>query len=435
MPSNEALFTAANALTLTGWAALLAFPRRRLVTWWICGLGVPGLLSALYVALLAIHAPEAEGGFSSLAAVAALFAMPGVLLAGWVHYLAFDLFLGAWMARHAAAEGLPLWALLPALPVTFLAGPAGLLLFLALRELAVPRRRPQHPAPGAPRMSTTTLSVPATPPVVVARTVSRLIGELDRRQPILARAGWTSLALLLLCLTAMAFDGRTLNGIPVWVKPAKFAASFVVWYWTLAWAFGLLEARARDGLVARLVVWGSLGLGWFEMGWITLRAAQSLRSHFAAEPFAALMYMLMGVGALGLVALAAVLGVLVLRRGDAAWPALSRAAMGWGLVLAGLLGGAAGVAISIHGGPYVGGTASDSGNLAPFFWSRDGGDLRVVHFLGIHAMQTLPLLGAVLLRAPRVLAPGLWLALGAVGWVALTGWAFLLAQAGHPVFG
>jgi hypothetical protein len=73
--------------------------------------------------------------------------------------------------------------------------------------------------------------------------------------------------------------------------------------------------------------------------------------------------------------------------------------MGWGLVLAGLLGGAVGIAISIHGGPYVGGTASDAGNLAPFFWSRDGGDLRVVHFLGIHAMQALPLLGVVLLWA------------------------------------
>jgi hypothetical protein len=286
-------------------------------------------------------------------------------------------------------------------------------------------------------MSTTTLSVPARTPGIVARTVSHLAGELDRRQPVLARAGWASLALLLLCLTALAFDGRTLNGVPVWVKPAKFAASFVVWYWTLAWAFGLLEARARDGLAARLVVWGSLGLGWFEMGWITLRAAQGLRSHFATDPFGAVMYKLMGAGALGLVALAAVLSVLVLRRGDPArGSSLSRAAMGWGLVLAGLLGGAAGIAISIHGGPYVGGTASDAGNLAPFFWSRDGGDLRVVHFLGIHAMQALPLLGVVLLWARRrVPAPGLWLALGAVGWVALTGWAFLLALTGRPVLG
>lgn len=144
MPANEFLFSAANSLAMAGWVALLAFPRRRLANWWISGLVIPGLLSAFYVALLVIHVPGAEGGFSSLAGVAALFATPGVLLAGWVHYLAFDLFLGAWMARRATAEGLPLWALLPALPVTFLVGPAGLLLFLALRGLAT-RGRPHHP--------------------------------------------------------------------------------------------------------------------------------------------------------------------------------------------------------------------------------------------------------------------------------------------------
>jgi len=134
---NDLLFRAANMLALAGWAALIAFPRRRLANWWIGGLAIPALLSLLYLALLVLHLPGAEGGFSSLAAVAALFARPGVLLAGWVHYLAFDLFLGAWMARRATAESLPLWALLPALPVTFLAGPAGLLLFIALRGLAL----------------------------------------------------------------------------------------------------------------------------------------------------------------------------------------------------------------------------------------------------------------------------------------------------------
>lgn len=283
-------------------------------------------------------------------------------------------------------------------------------------------------------MSTRTLTVPTAAAGMIG-TALQLVRELDRRQPLLARSGWASLALLLLCLGAMALDGRMLNGVPVWTKPAKFAASFVVWFWTLAWAFGLLEERARDGLTARLVVWGSLGFGWFEMAWITLRAAQGLRSHFATEPFAAVMYNLMGVGALGLVALATLAGLLVLRHGDRAWPPLSRAAMGWGLVLAGVLGGAAGIAISVNGGPYVGGTASDAGSFAPFFWSRDGGDLRVAHFIGIHAMQALPALGMLLLAAPRVKAPGLWLALGGVGWVALTGWAFLFALAGRSVFG
>jgi hypothetical protein len=129
----ETLFSAANLLALSGWVALLAAPRWRPAIWWYAGLGVPAALALAYAALLAIHAPGASGGFSSLAEVAALFATPGVLLAGWVHYLAFDLFLGAWMCRRGAAEGMNPWLVRLCLPPTFLAGPVGLLLFLGAR--------------------------------------------------------------------------------------------------------------------------------------------------------------------------------------------------------------------------------------------------------------------------------------------------------------
>jgi hypothetical protein len=138
MPA-ETIFSAANALALAGWLLLLAFPRRRWAHGLVAGLAIPATLAVLYVVLLAAHAPGSEGGFSSLAAVRALFARDGVLLAGWVHYLAFDLFVGAWICRRATAEGLAWWQVYPALPLTFLAGPAGLLVFLALR--AIPRGR------------------------------------------------------------------------------------------------------------------------------------------------------------------------------------------------------------------------------------------------------------------------------------------------------
>jgi hypothetical protein len=136
--SVESLFSAANSIALAGWMLLVLFPRRRWAHWEVAGLLIPAALALLYLALLAMHAPGAEGGFSTLAGVRALFARDGLLLAGWVHYLAFDLFIGAWMCRRATAEGLAWWQLYPALPLTFLAGPAGLLAFLALR--AVPRR-------------------------------------------------------------------------------------------------------------------------------------------------------------------------------------------------------------------------------------------------------------------------------------------------------
>ncbi|MFO0186203.1 MAG: abscisic acid-deficient protein Aba4 family protein, partial [Alphaproteobacteria bacterium] len=88
------VFSAANNLAMAGWLAMLVAPRSRLVTWWICGLGIPGLLAMLYVLFMLLYAPQAEGGFSSLAEVALLFRNDGVLLAGWVHYLAFDMFIG-----------------------------------------------------------------------------------------------------------------------------------------------------------------------------------------------------------------------------------------------------------------------------------------------------------------------------------------------------
>jgi hypothetical protein len=134
--SPETLFSFANTLALAGWVALLLFPRRHSVNWWLCGVALPLTFALAYAALLAFAMPSAEGGFSTLAGVAALFASPWVLLAGWLHYLAFDLFIGAWMARRATAEGLPRWILWVALPPTFLLGPLGLLVFLGLRRVA-----------------------------------------------------------------------------------------------------------------------------------------------------------------------------------------------------------------------------------------------------------------------------------------------------------
>lgn len=137
--SPETLFTAANTLALAGWLPLLAAPGARWANWRVAGLIVPALLAALYAVLLARHAPGAEGGFSSLASVAALFRTEGVLLAGWVHYLAFDLVVGAWICRRGTAEGMNPWAIRLCLPPTFLAGPIGLLLFLGLRWLGARR--------------------------------------------------------------------------------------------------------------------------------------------------------------------------------------------------------------------------------------------------------------------------------------------------------
>ena len=241
--------------------------------------------------------------------------------------------------------------------------------------------------------------------------------------------GLSALALLgmaLACLALMPLDPREVAGVSTWVKPAKFSASFALWFGTLALLWPALSEVQRRGRAARAITVTMLAAAWFEQGWITLRAALGLPSHFAQDSLGAAMYPLMGVGATLLVVLAAVLGAMVLRGGNLALPAPRRLAAGLGLVLTGVLGGAAGWAISLHGGPWVGGTPGNAGGWPPFHWSRDGGDLRVAHFLGLHAMQALPLL-ALLRPSPRLVWGG-----GALLTLACLG-ALALALAGVPL--
>jgi hypothetical protein len=93
---------------------------------------VPGALAVVYSGLILAYWTRAEGGFGSLDEVAALFRTRELLLAGWLHYLAFDLFVGAWEVRTARTAAIPFLLVVPCLGLTFLFGPAGLLAFLVL---------------------------------------------------------------------------------------------------------------------------------------------------------------------------------------------------------------------------------------------------------------------------------------------------------------
>lgn len=101
----ERVFTLCNSAALAGWIVLAVAPRRRWASAVVSGLLIPALLALVYAVLIALHLGEGRGGFGSLAAVSALFANPWLLLAGWVHYLAFDLFIGSWEARDAERSG------------------------------------------------------------------------------------------------------------------------------------------------------------------------------------------------------------------------------------------------------------------------------------------------------------------------------------------
>lgn len=137
MLDPDLVFRLANAAALLGWVALCLTPGRARWAGAVrraAGLGLPLALSVLYVAMLATHW-RGQGGFGSPAEVRALFDVPGALVAGWVHYLAFDLFVGSWIAQRASQQGWPHALLVPVLLLTFLFGPAGLLAFGLLRAL------------------------------------------------------------------------------------------------------------------------------------------------------------------------------------------------------------------------------------------------------------------------------------------------------------
>jgi hypothetical protein len=136
--SPDQLFSVVNLLAVLGWTALVVLPGRRTIE--VVGRYLlPGILAAAYTAIIVTRWGGADGGFGTLPDVARLFSDPWLLLAGWMHYLAFDLFVGSWEVQDARVRGVPHVLVVPCLALTFLFGPAGWLSYIVIRSM---RRRP-----------------------------------------------------------------------------------------------------------------------------------------------------------------------------------------------------------------------------------------------------------------------------------------------------
>jgi len=136
--SDEQLFLLANYSVMPAWLLLAVAPRWAWTQRLVHSALYPALLGVAYTAGHLLAGPSSRGAgenasVTSLAGISAAFANPRTLLVGWVHYLVFDLFVGAWEARDAQRHRVPHWLLVPCLLLTFLAGPMGLLLYLAIR--------------------------------------------------------------------------------------------------------------------------------------------------------------------------------------------------------------------------------------------------------------------------------------------------------------
>ena len=149
----EAIFSLAGLVSISAWLGLGAaaaiapgLAGTRLLL--ICGRVVPLGLCILYTYLLVAHwGPVPDGGFSSLAAVLTLFSVPGKMLTGWIHFLAFDLLVGRWLVDHALSHRRVRWPLLLGLPATFVYGPLGVLSYFIGQFVAT------HPLPCRERTS------------------------------------------------------------------------------------------------------------------------------------------------------------------------------------------------------------------------------------------------------------------------------------------
>lgn len=251
----------------------------------------------------------------------------------------------------------------------------------------------------------------------------------------LAWAGLAILALMAPTALALAVDPRSLNDIPVWIKPLKFQASVGLYLLTLAWFVAALPERVRQGRIVGVLVAAAIAASVFEIGYITLQAARGLASHYKVDdPFHAAMYTLMGIGAVTLTAVSPAVAALLWRHRPARWSTAFWLSAVLGLALTFVLGAGAGAVLSSGDGHWIGGLRSDAGGVPVFGWSRTGGDLRAAHFLGMHALHVLPVIGFMaggLLPSGKAVGA---VAMAAAAYVAATGLVFWLALSGIPLF-
>ena len=265
--------------------------------------------------------------------------------------------------------------------------------------------------------------------VLARRSGSALLAELLERQPQLARYGLAMIALSLVTFWLQLADPRLLGDVNVWVKPTKFFFSVGLFALTAAWFTGYVAQDRRQGAAIRYVVWTTILAGSFELAYISLQAARGQASHFNNDTtIAAIMYALMGVGAMLLVSTCLALAWAIRRSPSPGMRADFRFAIIAGLVLTFLLGGGLGAYMSQAGGHAVG---ADAGHFPLFGWNRSGGDLRIAHFFGMHFEQALPIVAAL---ASPLAARWRWTIVvgGMVLGVALTLGVFAQALSGRP---
>jgi hypothetical protein len=233
-----------------------------------------------------------------------------------------------------------------------------------------------------------------------------------------------NLAALVPVSLAMFVDDRLILGINPWIKPAKFLVSVAIYFLTLSWMVPRIEGYRR---VTTVIAWVAIATMVTENVLIIMQSARGTTSHFnIASLFDAMVFQTMGV--MILFNTMAIVWLLVLfKRSPKPMPRAQLTGIRLGLLLF-IIGGLQGGMMVTTMGHSVG--VPEGGPGLPFVnWSTEGGDLRSAHFVGLHALQVLPLLGWVLSRSRpdagvttvRVVAIVWVVVFSALTWLALSG--------------
>ena len=240
-----------------------------------------------------------------------------------------------------------------------------------------------------------------------------------------------SLAFLATCLLWAGFDNRMINGTVVWAKPLKFSISFAVLFATMALVEPYFSPGWRNGRMFAGIAMAMAAAMLLEMLYMILQAAQMQTSHFnTATPFTAIMYAVMGVGAVTLVVGVGLMGWAALRDKDASFGPGLRAGVAWGFILSFVLTMITAGTMSSSAGHFIGTPGPGAAVFPLMGWSASVGDLRPAHFVSLHAMQVLPLMGLWVDRSGK--RAGLVMIAGVI-YAGITMAMFVQALMGLPV--
>jgi hypothetical protein len=408
----NAIFRLSNFLVLPFWALMIVLPRWRWTERTMKSVLVVVGPALVYGTLVLPHLPVIWPAVTrpTLAGVAQLLGSPMGATIAWAHFLAFDLFVGRWIYWDGRERRISPVLISPVLFLTLMLGPLGFLLYIVVRILTQTKTSQKEPSAAAINSSV------LAPSSHVTRTDRLLaIGNWLRRGFVIDRPlttlGCVMVLTLLGTIAGLMFDPRVITGAPAWLKPAKFSISVSVYCFTLVWLLGFLNNRRRFvRMVTRTIV---LSLA-VEMIVIITQAARGTTSHFnMTTPLDSFLWITMGAFIMVVWVMTLALTVVLIRR------PLPDKAFAWSLrlgLIISLVGMATGFFMvrptseqraSAHGiGPKIVGAHSigvpDGGPGLPVLgWSTVGGDMRVAHFFGLHALQVLPFLGWLITRSKR----------------------------------